>query len=79
MARLKKWSVPLSAAPVREHSSRLADRRARPIYHFNHHEPKAPTAKLKIQRQGEVHGCFCTDRLTTDKEVLLECVGTTGP
>lgn len=39
----------------------------------------APNAKLKIQRQGEVYGCFCTDRLTTDKEVRLECVATTLP
>jgi hypothetical protein len=39
----------------------------------------APYAKLKIQRAGQIYGCFCTDRLTTDKEVLLECVDTTGP
>jgi hypothetical protein len=39
----------------------------------------APNAKLKIQRQGELYGCFCSDELTTDKEVLLECVDTTGP
>ncbi|HWP65439.1 MAG TPA: hypothetical protein VNO26_05955 [Candidatus Limnocylindria bacterium] len=39
----------------------------------------APNAKLKIQRGGQLYGCFCTDWLTTDKEVLLECVDTTGP
>jgi len=39
----------------------------------------APNAKLKIQRDGALYGCFCTNQLTTDKEVLLECVDTTGP
>jgi hypothetical protein len=39
----------------------------------------APNAKLKIQRRGSLYGCFCSDSLTTDKEVLLECVDTTGP
>ena len=39
----------------------------------------APQAKLKVQRGGELYGCFCTDRLTTDKNVLLECVDTLGP
>jgi hypothetical protein len=39
----------------------------------------APNAKMKMQRDGELYGCFCTDRLTTDKDVLLECVDTTGP
>jgi carbonic anhydrase/acetyltransferase-like protein (isoleucine patch superfamily) len=38
----------------------------------------APLAKLKMQRQAQIYGCFCTDTLTTDKEVLLECVDTTG-
>jgi hypothetical protein len=39
----------------------------------------APDAKIKIQRSGEIHGCFCTDKLSTDKSILLECVDTTGP
>jgi hypothetical protein len=51
MARLQKWNVPVPAAPVRETLSRLADGRVRPIYNFNHHEPKAPTAKLKAESE----------------------------
>jgi hypothetical protein len=34
----------------------------------------APNAKVRIQRSGELHGCFCSDELRTDKNVLLECV-----
>ena len=29
----------------------MADRRVRPIYNFNHHQPKAPTAKLKAESE----------------------------
>lgn len=34
----------------------------------------APNAKLRIQRAGELHGCFCAEDVTTDKNVLLECI-----
>jgi hypothetical protein len=39
----------------------------------------APDAKIKIQRGGAIYGCFCADKLNTDKSILLECVDTTGP
>jgi hypothetical protein len=68
MARLQKWNVPLPAAPVREHSSRLADRRVRPIYNVNHHEPKAPTAKLKA----ELECAFCREASAKKDEVLTQ-------
>ena len=51
MARLRKWNVPLPAAAVREDSSGLAGGRVRPIGNLNHHEPKAPTAKLKAESE----------------------------
>jgi hypothetical protein len=34
----------------------------------------APNAKIRIQRAGELYGCFCADELRTDKNVLMECV-----
>jgi hypothetical protein len=68
MARLQKWNVPLPAAPVREHSSRLADRRVRPIYNFNHHEPKAPTAKLKAESEC----AFCHEASAKKDEVWTQ-------
>jgi hypothetical protein len=34
----------------------------------------APNAKLRIQRSGELYGCFCADELRTDKNILMECV-----
>ena len=68
MARLRKWNVPLPAAPVRGHSSRLADRRVRPIYNFNHHQPKAPTAKLKAESEC----AFCHEASAKKDEVLTQ-------
>src|SRR5262249_11230110 len=65
MARLQKWNVPRSAAPVREHSSRLADGRVRPMYNFNHHGPKAPTAKLKAESEC----AFCREASAKKDEV----------
>jgi hypothetical protein len=68
MARLQKWNVPLPAAPVREQSSRLADRRVRPIYNFNHHEPKARTAKLKAESER----AFCHEASAKKDEVWAQ-------
>ena len=39
----------------------------------------APNAKLKIQRDGALFGCYCTDNSTTDKNVSLVCVDTASP
>jgi hypothetical protein len=39
----------------------------------------APNAKLKIQRDGSLFGCYCTNSSTTDKHVSLVCVDTASP
>lgn len=35
----------------------------------------APYAKFKIQRRGELRGCLCSQKFTTDKVVTLICEG----
>jgi hypothetical protein len=68
MARLQTWNVRLPSAPVREHSSRLAHRGVGPIYNFNHHEPKAATAKLKAESER----AFCHEASAKKDEVLTQ-------
>jgi hypothetical protein len=40
----------------------------RPIYNVNHHEPKAPTAKLKA----ELECAFCREASAKKDEVLTQ-------
>jgi hypothetical protein len=40
----------------------------RPIYNFNHHEPKAPTAKLKAESEC----AFCHEASAEKDEVLTQ-------
>jgi hypothetical protein len=66
MARLQKWNAPLPAVPVGKHSGRLPERRVAALCNFNHHESKAPTAKLKAESEC----AFCHEASAKKDEVV---------
>jgi hypothetical protein len=68
MARLQKMERTATGGAGSATFNRLADRRVRPIYNFTHHEPKAPTAKLKAESEC----AFCHEASAKKDEVWTQ-------